>query len=466
MSGLLRAGVRLGLVGLALLAASGCLGSLPDERLGAREIPPERWIADPATSCPASLATVAPVPGQNVGFSVDGEDRSFWLGLPDVSAWPGPRPLFVAFHGTRESGASFVRRARLQQLVDRGFVVLAPDGAGHGTIYPVWDAMRTARDADRPNLDLAYFDRLLPCVAAHLEIDRLRVWVGGHSAGGIMTNFILQRRSEMLAGGVPASGVFSLTSPAEGAPLSDMLVVVTWGGSDDAFSGGPNRAVQVQGFNFVEQASLASRFYANQQRVRQVNCSADLGHAWLPFNDWLADLLLANPKGALATGASGAQKFELPTPPDGVACSNGPFVTGGRFDVACPASSTAGCRETCQFIADCVVENATVGPALAGPLEQLGFSGPDQRECGGCVTRCDETASSAQDEAVLACLSGCAATAEPGPGIEGAQPFLEALDACCAPVGASSATCASLCGAIRSSSAARSFVPACEAIAP
>lgn len=450
------------LAGLAVAAVSGCLGPLPDERAGAAEVAPERWLADPPTSCPAPFATIAPVPGQNGGFTVGGEGRSFWLGVPDPAVAPGPRPLFVAFHGTGETGASFVRRARLQELVERGFVVVAPDGAGHGTVYPVWDAMRTARDADRPNLDLEYFDRLLPCIAAHLEIDRRRVWVGGHSAGGIMTNFVLQRRSEILAGGVPASGVFSLTSPREVATLSDMLVVVTWGGDGDSFSGGPNRAVQVEGFNFVEQASLASRFYARQARVQQVSCSADLGHAWLPFNDWLADLLLAHPKGSVV----GPHKLELPAPPAGVTCSSTPFVTEGRFEVTCPESPTAGCQPTCQLIADCIVENATVGPALAGPLEQLGFAGPDQRECGGCVTRCAETASSPADAEVLACLSGRAATAEPGPGIEGAQPFLEALDACCAPVGATSATCTSLCAAIRSSSAARSFVPACEAIAP
>ena len=52
-----------------------------------------------------------------------------------------------------------------------------------------------------------------------------------------MTNYVLQRRSSLLAGGIVASGVFSLTSPAPPPVLDPMFVFVTWGGSNDQYSG-------------------------------------------------------------------------------------------------------------------------------------------------------------------------------------------------------------------------------------
>src|SRR5262245_28963938 len=92
--------------------ALGCVA--PASELDqAAEVPVERWVADPATACPAPYTTASPQAGQNDLFRVGEENRSFWVALPDASAFPGPRPLFVAFHGTGESGRRFVERASL-----------------------------------------------------------------------------------------------------------------------------------------------------------------------------------------------------------------------------------------------------------------------------------------------------------------------------------------------------------------
>ena len=88
-------------------------------------------------------------------------------------------------------------------------IFAGPDGELLGSVWPEWDAMRQAGDTERPNPDLAFFDALVDCVAAHHPVDAARIYVGGMSAGGIMTNRVLRARSTLLAGGIAGSGVSS-----------------------------------------------------------------------------------------------------------------------------------------------------------------------------------------------------------------------------------------------------------------
>jgi poly(3-hydroxybutyrate) depolymerase len=419
------------------------------------QIPAEALAADPAVDCPGTYAESAPAEGLNTNFSVAGQKREFVLLLPTDGS-EGPRPLFVGFNGTSEDGESFTSRAKLAQFAARGFVVLAPSSNENGTIWPVWDSMRQDADLAQPNKDLDYFDQLVRCTAAHTQIDKNRIYVGGHSAGGIMTNYVLQRRSELLAGGIVGSGVFSLTSPKPADPLSSMMVLVTWGGDNDIYKGGTG-TVKVPAFDFVEQASLASLFYDGQEKVSQANCrGANLGHAWLPINDWMIDLLLSRPK-----GISGPVDL-APSPTAKVECTTTPFKDTSTVTVTCPSSTTAGCQEACQLVADCGVENGTVSSVMAPQFTALGFSGTENVECGGCVSRCESKATTPADAQVLACIK--AAPAACGPGIDGAKPLIDAINTCCS--GRSdSPYCVDACTIIYASSAARTFFTTCAALA-
>jgi predicted esterase len=446
-------------------AASGGSGPGGSGGAGAKDpyeaVPPEPLAADPAVDCPAPYDAMAPAPGDNDGYPSAGQNREFWLILPEAS-YEGPRPLFVAFNGTNESGESFSERARLTDFAARGFVVLAPSSAGNGTLWPIWDAMHEPGTDPADNKDLATFDSMVRCVAAHHPVDKHRIYIGGHSAGGIMSNYVLQRRSELLAGGIVASGVMSLTTPTDPKPLDEMMVLVTWGGDDDEYSGGTSE-VQVPTINFVEQASLASVFYDEEPAVGQAHCSGDFGHAWLdPINDWMVDLLLQHPK------SLGSDAVELaPTPADsGVTCSSDPFVFEGDLVVSCPTTSVvAGCAEACQLVADCGVENATVGPILAPQLTQLGFSGADNQNCAGCVPHCEAVATTTVDAAVLECMQTQAEAAACGPGIDGALPLIDAINACCDGQ-LESAWCDDVCTIMSSNSAAFGFLSACKAFVP
>jgi predicted esterase len=442
-------------VGLVIGAACG--GDDPPPTAW-EAIASERLAAEAATDCPAAFQGTAPVAGQNEGFDAAGQSRGFWL-VP-AEAGSGPRPLLVAFHGTGGTGQGFATDIELGAFAARGFHVVAPDAEGNGTVFPVWDAMREPGTEDDPNPDLEYFDQLVACMAAHYEVDRNRIYVAGHSAGGIMTNHVLRRRSELLAGGIVASGVLSLTAPADPMPLDEMFVLVTWGGMDDEYSGSGS-GVEVPEISFVEQASLATAFYETEPAVGQANCSEEIGHSWLhSIHPWMVELLVQHPK-----GLPGNNELELPPLPDDTAarCTTEPFEYTPPLVVECPTSTTAGCAAFCQLAADCVVENSTIGPALSPQITMLGFSGEDNVECGGCITRCETEATTAPDAEVLTCVSDAQATAMCGPGVEGGVPFIDTVNTCC-DARMDSPFCVGVCEVIATSELAIGFFPTCEAL--
>jgi poly(3-hydroxybutyrate) depolymerase len=446
-----RSSIGLSLLALTVASIGACTtGDNPDgdaTSAALSNVPAVAFQVEAASACPASFES-GPRAGSNSGFSAGGQTRSFQLLLPPAS-FSGPRPILFGFHGTSENGARFVARAKLADFTARGFIVVAPDAAQNGEIWPVWDAMRLRSDEGAPNADLQLFDKLLSCTAAHYAVDQNRIFATGHSAGGIFTNRLLRSRSSVLAGGIVASGILDLTGTDD--KLDSLFALVTWGGDNDAYSGSTSSGVNVPSFSFVEQASLASKFY--ESHAAQAHCRGNnLGHAWLPLNGWFVDVLLAHPKGAPSA--------RLPPLPSGApaSCSDGVFELPPLPEITCPSTSRPGCMETCQLIADCAVDNRTIGPALAHELQTIGFNGSS---CGGCVQRCQLGGGGDADGRVLSCIAGKQAHASCGPGLEGAEPLLDAVNQCCD--GASgSLLCGQVCAAIGNNSVAKAFFPVCE----
>lgn len=414
-----------------------------------------------ATSAPADLPCPAPYDrapfqsGWNSDLEVAGQSREVWV-MPPAAGTPSPHPVLIAFNGTTEDGRAFAARARLQDFTARGFLVLAPSSAGNGELWPVWDSMRTAgREAD-PNPDIQLFDALRACAVSANHADPRRIYVAGHSAGGIFVNALVQRRSEHIAGAIVGSGVFSNTSPRPPATLDPLLVIVTWGGDNDQWTGRAG-GVSVRDFSFVAESANASRYYASQPGTSVITCEgAELGHAWLgDINSWMIDQLLAHPKGQAGLEA-------LPPTPAGAraTCSAGPATFTPERTLTCPASERFPyCQDTCQLIADGAVLNTTVYPVLQRELNKLGFKDGD---CGGCVRACEQAATLPVDDLTLACFHQMP-DADPGvQGISGAEPLLQAINGCCDRAG-SSGLCQSLCGSLKHNLVARPYLPTCHA---
>jgi len=421
----------------------------------------ERAAAIPATQRERGAAEVCPdafldggfEAGQHDGYEAAGQTRSFYLALPDAEAFPGPRPVLLALNGTGGTGNEAFDKYSGAGFIAGGYIVLAPDSHANGVVWPSWYSMVPPGEPDDNNPDLLYFDSLLDCASAHLEIDENRLYVAGHSAGGIMTNYVLQHRPDVFAGGVPASSIFDLTAPVPAVSMEPMAVVVMWGGDNDIWSGDSEQeGLSVPEIDFRDQAAIASAFYEGLEGGHQIYCKgADLGHSWVHgAGDLVRDFLTAHPKGlghnpdwSLAEG---------PAVTDG-ACFEEAYEYDQSIVVECAASDTDGCQAMCQLFGDCVVSNSTVAPILGPTLESIGFEGAD---CGGCLATCEATVGDDGDP-VMDCVMAAAETAECGDGIPGALPATTAVNTCC--VGqAESALCATLCEAILLVSVATAFV--------
>ena len=424
-----------------------------DSRVG--PIPVEAFMGD-LSDCPQRYRDIKPTAGINTRYVVADQSRTFFMGIPDREVYEGPRPVLFGFNGTTGNGPQFYSGAKLASAVERGFIVLAPSSNGNGSIWPVWDAQRNAGDT-RSNPDLMYFDSLLSCVAAHYEVDKNRIYATGHSAGGIMTNFMLRQRSEILAGGIPQSGLIALTGQPDEPPLSSVFVVIGWGGDKDIWRGSAG-GVSVPRVNFATEAIETSMFYHAQPNVGHAYCrikegSALSGHRPLPITGYLVDRLLEHPK-----GMSGASGVVLPDAELGeVRCGVEPLTHADSAQVDCRASTKSGCQASCQLIADCGVENDLIFDVLKEPLSAIGFT---KTACVSCPDNCEANSGGVGDVEVLACLEAAQAGAVCGQGLAGALPLINGVNNCCA--GRDSQWCDFLCEQIQESAIALTQFTACQ----
>ena len=419
-------------------------------------VPAEPFVGD-VMACPENYRASKPAAGQNDSYVVAGQARDFFLGLPDANAYSGPRPVLFGFNGTYGSGDQYYTGTQLAIAVARGFIVIAPSSNANGTIWPVWDGQRNAGDTS-PNPDLEYFDSLLSCMAAHYEVDKNRIYATGHSAGGIMTNFILRKRANIMAGGIPQSGLISLTGEPSDPDLDPLFVIVAWGGDDDMW-GGTVEGTTVPSVNFATEAVETSIFYSAQPNVGHAYCrikegSAFSGHVPLPITEYLVARLLEHPK-----GVSGAAGVTLPEgdPHAEVTCGVETLSHGETTQVTCDASTQVGCQESCQLIADCGVENDLVFDALTSALAAIGFT---RTTCGGCTDNCELNSAGANDSTVLDCLKTAQAGAVCGQGLTGALPLINGVNSCCA--GQDSQWCDFLCTEIAKSPIALTQFTVCQ----
>jgi hypothetical protein len=207
-----------------------------------------------------------------------------------------------------------------------------------------------------------------------------------------------------------------------------MMVIVTWGGDNDIYSGGTG-AASLTNMTYSEESAIASQYWESRPGCHQIYCRGNnLGHTWLPgIGGWMRDVLLAHPK-----GAANAPGWTMPPVPAGapVMCSESAATYKSSVTVNCAPSSAPGCQAYCQLLGDCLVENGTIGPIAAPQLASLGFAaGADV--CSGCVANCEADAkSSSADATVLSCLSKAAPTTTCGPGFAGGAAFTT-IGTCC-----------------------------------
>jgi poly(3-hydroxybutyrate) depolymerase len=328
--------------------------------------------ADPFWTCPDGYQVK---PGLNTDFPHGGARRAFTV-IPPQTAGDGPFPVWVPLSGTVESANANLYRdgsGANARLAGEGFFVISPirqcadqdpdiglrqcDGPGSdGWNWKPWNDGRSAgAEGDKwlneEGPDGRFLEAMVRCVGSHYPLDRRRLFIGGISAGGTMTNRALIFNSDFWAGGMPLSGEWYIADDdgrrmafkdgveaVRAAPrkihqghvgpfplperLDPLIVITVWGGPDDIYDCGPPLGLCA---DYRPSTQAGSNYFSSRPGVVHVACSSTHGHRWPSinrdaFNRWALTTLASHPKGQDPAG------FVLPPPPEGYACRIGPFT--------------------------------------------------------------------------------------------------------------------------------------------
>lgn len=311
--------------------------------------------------------------GLNVDFPHEGERRAFVV-VPPKTVGRALAPVWVPLTGTVEStnqNLNVLRSGANAKLAEAGFMVVGPvrlcsnqdpaatgeacNGPGRdGWNWMPWREGRAGgasgdkwKTKDGP--DASFFKAMLACVGTKYRLDEKRLFIGGISSGGTMTNRALLFDSDFWAGGMPISGEWYV-SKDDGAALDfnaareavaaaptkvhqgrvgpyplpsklgPMIVITVWGGERDLWNCGPTLCA-----DYRPSTQAGSNYFSSREGVVHVACSANHGHMWPQtnteaFNRWALETMASHPKG------SKPGQFRLKPPPAGYACKLGPFT--------------------------------------------------------------------------------------------------------------------------------------------
>ncbi len=185
-----------------------------------------------ATSTTTTTAAVAAFvvcdQASNTGLStVECEDLKFDVAVPEVCL-EGSCGLIVDVPGGVQDGESAERHTGMQELGNAaGYVVVQPDNPGRWWDYPV-DSVRMR----------SFLDQLIEV----LDVDRNRVHIGGHSAGGYMAWALVCDHADLIASAAPlGAGASTDESPScdfdvPGHPSEEVDIFLAHGRSDTMVS--------------------------------------------------------------------------------------------------------------------------------------------------------------------------------------------------------------------------------------
>lgn len=331
---------------------------------------PEQPIAE-AWSCPDGFEVKA---GLNTNFPHEGMMRAFVVVPPKGAT--GPAPVWVPLSGTVEStnaNLNVPRSGANALMADQGFMVIGPvrqcaeqnpdtgfkecDGVGsNGWNWKPWNDGRAANAEGEKwkndaGPDSRFFEAMVRCVGTKFPLDARRLFIGGISAGGTVTNRALLFNSAFWAGGMPISGEWYVTKD-DGSPLSfndarqavianptkihqgrvgpyplpaslsPLVIITVWGGEKDLWDCGPPLGLCS---DYRPTTQAGSNYFSSLPNVVHVSCTATHGHMWpqvntQAFNLWALKTMASHPKG------SNPKDFKLTTPPEGYSCKLGPFT--------------------------------------------------------------------------------------------------------------------------------------------
>lgn len=182
-------------------------------------------VAEPTTAPPAAAE------GQSLTgvVLVDGTVRNYLLHLPP--GWtPGRRvPLVVGLHGAGSFALHFATYSGLdEEVASRGWVTVYPQGTSVADGYRTWNAgLCCPPSSDFDVDDVAFIEALLDQLELTLAIDPRRIYVTGHSNGGMLAYKLGCELPGRIAAIAPVASAIDDTAPC--TPRHPLSVIAVHG---------------------------------------------------------------------------------------------------------------------------------------------------------------------------------------------------------------------------------------------
>ena len=213
----------------ALMALSGCAAANNDASIdteGATTTPAvTTTVASTAPATQPSPAVVVP-PGYESITTADGRVRSYRVS--DLSDGE-PAPLLFVLHGIASDAQTISDYTNIEDSLDAydlDAVVVYPNGTGaEQDLFQSWNAGTCCPFAMFELVDdVAFFDELITSLITQYEIDTTRVWVVGHSNGGMMAYRLACELSTRVTAIGVAAGALVIDTCAPARPVSALHV--------------------------------------------------------------------------------------------------------------------------------------------------------------------------------------------------------------------------------------------------
>ena len=189
----------------------------------------------------------------------DGVARTYTLYVPRAPDSAGALPLVIALHGRGGSGQRMVRWSGFDAKADReGFLLVAPEGTGDPRGW--YTGFGPGGTID----DVGFIGALIDTLSAHYRVDRARVYVAGHSNGGVLAYHIASDLSPRIAAAAVVAGAIGVRS-GNGVvtrietPRAPVPMLILHGDADDVV---PYDASPAPGGGAPLSAPEAARFWA------------------------------------------------------------------------------------------------------------------------------------------------------------------------------------------------------------